>query len=229
MASTSLSDVMGLRMPACAVVDPAAVERYRERIERQHAETVGRSLVARSGIPEHYRDARLDGAAVEVVSRFERGDGCYIHGDQGRGKTTAACAAAMELLRRGRTVRYLTADDVLADADLARREPTWDRSESYARPDLLVLDDVDKLLAAKDYGVRQLFLVADVRQGKPTVYTSNVGYRQLAGMLESVAGASVAGPVMSRIQGACGPAVKLTGDDRRVARWSARDTTSASA
>jgi len=219
MASTSLSEALRLRVPARAVHDPEAAARYQRRVLHEHERAMIESRVVRSRIPADYREAAFEGVAVEVVERYGRGDGTYMFGDQGRGKTTAACAAGMELIRRGVSVLYVTAEDILADADQARREPTWDRQAYYARPDLLILDDCDKLLRAKDYGAHQLFVVSDARQGMPTVYTSNLGYRLLASGLESVAGKSVAGPIVSRIQGACGPGVEVKGTDRRTDRW----------
>ena len=219
MVSTSLSEALRLSVPPMAVSDPDAARRARERVEAEHAVLMLRGAMDRSGIPAAYRGAPFEGEAVEIVARFDRGDGSYVFGDQGRGKTWAACAAGMELLRRGRTVRFVDAETILAEADEARREPSWDRAGSYARPDLLIVDDVDKLLRAKDYGAGQLFTVADARQGRPTVYTANLGYRLLASGLEAVAGKSVAGPIMSRIQGACGPAIEMKGSDRRTERW----------
>ncbi len=218
--ASSFSSLRGYQpSEAERAANAAAIERNRAAVEARHDAELARCRLARTRVPAGYRTARAEGNAwaCAILDRLPRGT--WLCGASGIGKTHAACAAAMELALRGERVRFVTAEQVLADARSLRDEGA-DVRAWWAAPYLLVVDDADKLLEARGFGVAQLFAISDARQGMPTVWTANVGYRELAAGITAAAGAGRAAPIVSRIQGACGAALVATGRDLRLDGWS---------
>lgn len=106
-----------------------------------------------------------------------RGDGLYIEGTNGTGKTHLAAAIALQLINEGIPVICKTSSDLLMDI---RR--TFDSSSTneaqvldiYKRVDLLIIDDLGKEQCS-DWSMSTLYSILNDRYEdmKPTIVTTN--------------------------------------------------------
>lgn len=130
------------------------------------------------GIPPRHQKAVIDDVeAARFLANFDglSGQGLYIQGVCGSGKTSLACALARSLHDAKRRVRVTTAIDMLGDI-----KETFDKDVStsevinrFVTCDLLVIDDLGKE-SAGDWAVRTLFQILDARYGemRSTIITS---------------------------------------------------------
>lgn len=192
-------------------------EADRARAARFAEDAVWERRLERSGIPPRYREAthrwaeRMAGMAMD-------GQGFYVWGRNGTGKTTLACAAALICMRRGLDVRFATATrllDELRDFGDAQRRLL----DAMAKCDLLVVDDLGKEGAATPRAAEKLFDLFNERYNgqtltapRPVIVTSNFPRGGVAGRV-SEGGAGVA--IASRLNEMC-RAVEMGGEDRRL-------------
>ncbi|NBJ66131.1 ATP-binding protein [Adlercreutzia caecimuris] len=202
--------------------DGAAAARAEWEAERRRADEAAsaasweRKLDA-SGIPPRFRDARHPWAR-RLAERIAAGDGLYLHGGNGTGKTTLACAAALICLRNGMSVRFAVATkllDELREFGEAQRELL----AALARCDLLVVDDLGKEGAATPRAAEKLFDLFNDRYNsqtlvhpRPFVVTSNFPRNEVA-VRVSDGGSGVA--IASRLRETT-EAVLMGGEDWRI-------------
>ena len=106
-----------------------------------------------------------------------RGDGLYIEGTNGTGKTHLAAAIALQLINEGIPVICKTSSDLLLDIkksfdrDGARESDVLD---IYKRVDLLIIDDLGKEQCS-DWSMSTLYSILNDRYEdmKPTIVTTN--------------------------------------------------------
>lgn len=157
----------------------------REKIER---------LLGKSGIKKRFRQRtfsnfRTDTAertknyriAKEYADNFDwhraRGDGLYIEGTNGTGKTHLAAAVALQLIEQGIPVICKTSSDLLMDI-----KKTFDIHEvseaqildAYKKVELLIIDDLGKEQCS-DWSMSVLYSILNDRYEdmKPTIITTN--------------------------------------------------------
>lgn len=125
--------------------------------------------------------ARAHRVAKEYADNFQahraNGDGLYIEGTFGTGKTHLAAAITLQLIGQGYSVIFRTADDLLRDI-----KATFDETGEGERKvlerlkgcDLLVIDDIGKEQAT-DWSTAQLYAIINDRYEcqKPLVITTN--------------------------------------------------------
>ena len=149
-------------------------------------------------------------------------DGRQI-GALGNGKTHVAVAILRQLLSEGLvstvSARFVTTEGFLLEAEATFR--TGEESERklidrYAGYMLLVIDDIGVRAEMSTHALRILDELSKAREGKATVWTSNLSLKDIASAapeLERIA---------SRIAGSCGDGAKyvlrFAGPDRRVSR-----------
>lgn len=157
----------------------------RNRVER---------LLGQSGIKKRFRQRtfpnfRTDtpgrkknyGIAKEYADNFTyhqaRGDGLYIEGTNGTGKTHLAAAIALQLIGEGIPVICKTSSDLLLDIKKSfdgegTRES--DVLDIYKRVDLLIIDDLGKEQCS-DWSMSTLYSILNDRYEdmKPTIVTTN--------------------------------------------------------
>lgn len=172
-------------------------------------------------------DAAALSAAQAFVAQFIQGgrNGVYFYskreGDRlaaGCGKTFLAIGAIRALLKHDFTlkdkIRFAYTPEVVDDYrrlyDEHSRPENLD--EKYLWPELLVLDDIGAQRLT-DYATETLNRIIYRREGKATIYTSNLSLTELedrdpTGYIERAT---------SRIVGECA-IVKMTGPDRRIMR-----------
>lgn len=165
-------------------------EAKRRRAMQQRVER----LLGQSGIKKRFRQRtfpnfRTDtpgrkknyGIAKEYADNFAyhqaRGDGLYIEGTNGTGKTHLAAAIALQLIHEGVPVICKTSSDLLLDikksfdGDGMRESDVLD---IYKRVDLLIIDDLGKEQCS-DWSMSTLYSILNDRYEdmKPTIVTTN--------------------------------------------------------
>lgn len=166
-------------------------KRKQERIER---------LLGKSGIkkrfqrrtfekfitdtPERVRCYQIAKRYADSFSiRYENGDGLYIEGTNGTGKTHLAAAIALQLINEGVPVVCKTSSDLLLDIKKAYDDEYTKESAAldvYKSVDLLIIDDLGKEQCS-DWSVSTLYSILNDRYEdmKPTIITTNYGAEDL--------------------------------------------------
>jgi len=166
-------------------------KRKQERIER---------LLGKSGIkkrfqrrtfekfitdtPERVRCYQIAKRYADSFSiRYENGDGLYIEGTNGTGKTHLAAAIALQLINEGVPVVCKTSSDLLLDIKKAYDDEYTKESavlDVYKSVDLLIIDDLGKEQCS-DWSVSTLYSILNDRYEdmKPTIITTNYGAEDL--------------------------------------------------
>ena len=166
-------------------------KRKRERIER---------LLGKSGIKKRFQLRTFDNFKADTPERqrcykiakryadtfkqrYENGDGLYIEGTNGTGKTHLAAAIALQLINEGVPVICKTSTDMLLD--IKKTFERGDISESavlgiYKSADLLIIDDLGKEQCS-DWSMSILYSILNDRYEdmKPTIITTNYGAEDL--------------------------------------------------
>lgn len=154
---------------------------HRMRLTAQHME--------RAGIPRRFWDVRLaqvgeamrdkvDGYLRHLSEMLDYGQGLHLHGANGTGKTSIAVLVAMEALRLGASVLFVTAEQLRR----ASIEEIWfdegqlllDRAREV---ELLVIDDLGKEHRGESgYAERLLEDILRQRSSRrlTTIFTTNV-------------------------------------------------------
>ncbi|GAB3255062.1 ATP-binding protein [Chitinimonas naiadis] len=134
-------------------------------------------------------------AQREVVARFrrylagfgravEQGAGLIVTGGLGTGKTHLVCALANNIIHQyGRSVRYCTSQDMLAEIKAAygaENKSEASEIERFASYDLLILDEAD-VHRSTETDLLLIFAVVNRRYNalKPTVLVSNQSVAKL--------------------------------------------------
>jgi DNA replication protein DnaC len=172
-------------------------------------------------------DAAALSAAQEFVAQFVQGgrNGLYFYskreGDRlaaGCGKTFLSIGIIRALLEHDMSlkdrIRFAYVPEVVDDYRRLYDEHTRPENldEKYLWPELLVLDDMGAQRMT-EYATEILNRIIYRREGKATIYTSNLSLAELedrdpSGYIERAT---------SRIAGECS-IVKMTGPDRRISR-----------
>jgi len=190
------------------------------RISRAKA----RRLEAR--LPQRYRDVAFDRfpvtempePVVATVRRFTRdidrhldqGNGLWLFGDVGTGKTTLAMLISKAALQAGRTCAIYSLPrlmNVMRDA-IGSDDGKLELLDRLATVDLLHLDDVGAENST-DWVLEQLYSIVNTRyeEGRSLVVTSNLDPDALAEQI---------GPrTVSRLVEICSVQIPLFGADRR--------------
>lgn len=115
--------------------------------------------------------------ADNFAAHLANGDGLYIEGTFGTGKTHLAAAIAIDLMEQGRSVIFKTADDLLRDIKATFDETGRQEQrvvDKLKNCDLLVIDDIGKEQAT-DWSTAQLYAIINDRyeRMKPLIITTN--------------------------------------------------------
>lgn len=178
-------------------VDRAEAERLaREEDEKRRRAMRSRveKLLGQSGIKKRFQQRtfpnfRTDtpgrkknfNIAKEYADNFAyhqaKGDGLYIEGTNGTGKTHLAAAIALQLIHEGVPVICKTSSDLLLDIKKSFDGDGMRESEVmdiYKRVDLLIIDDLGKEQCS-DWSMSTLYSILNDRYEdmKPTIVTTN--------------------------------------------------------
>lgn len=165
-------------------------EAKRRRVMRQRVE----KLLCQSGIKRRFRQRTFPNFRTDTPGRKKnyriakeyadnfayhqaKGDGLYIEGTNGTGKTHLAAAIALQLIHEGVPVICKTSSDLLLDIKKSfdgdgMRES--DILDIYKRVDLLIIDDLGKEQCS-DWSMSTLYSILNDRYEdmKPTIVTTN--------------------------------------------------------
>jgi len=201
----------------------AAEERAERRMERAaQLESAWKA----TGVPMEYRGVEPDRDTLSSLD-LDAGNGLYVHGSRGTGKTTMACRVLKAYVATHTGGQgWCSARFVSAPAWLDRMRDAYDRRgasaeeefERASRTAFLVLDDVGKFPSrVTDWAVGKLFRLVDERcsERRPTVFTSKYSPSALYGRLVEGGDPDTAGDVVSRIRLRC-RMVPCSGEDMRL-------------
>ncbi len=203
----------------CGCEGERRAEAEARREVEEAAAAAMRSKILHSGIPPRYLAAELsEPRAARFAASFPAGgDGLYIQGRTGTGKTYLASAVARSVAEAGGRVVMTTAIEMFSAI-----QETYGGSGStdaairrYTGCDLLVLDDLGKE-SASQWSAMTLYRIVNDRYGslRPTVFTSQYALTSLEARLSRCGEAETAEAVVSRIRETCA-VVALRGPDRR--------------
>ena len=166
---------------------------------RQKQERIDR-ILGRSGIKKRFRNRTFTNFKTDTperlrcykiakryadtfAERYNNGDGLYIEGTNGTGKTHLAAAIALQLIGEGIPVICKTSSDLLLDIKKAydSKEVSESRAlDVYKTVDLLIIDDLGKEQCS-DWSMSTLYSILNDRYEdmKPTIVTTNYGAEDL--------------------------------------------------
>ena len=134
--------------------------------------------------PERRRCYQIARAYAERFPQYaEKGEGLYIEGSNGTGKTHLAAAIALYLINKGVPVVCKTSSDLLSD--IKRGFDSGEATEyeilrAYKEADLLIVDDLGKEQCT-DWSMSTLYSILNDRYEdmKPTIITTNYNTEEL--------------------------------------------------
>ena len=165
-------------------------EEKRQKAMRRRVETlIGQSGLKKRFVQRTFPNFRTDTQgrrknyiiAKEYADNFAyhraRGDGLYIEGTNGTGKTHLAAAIALQLLNEGVPVICKTSSDLLLDIRKSYDKDGVRESEVldiYKQVDLLIIDDLGKEQCS-DWSISTIYSILNDRYEdmKPTIVTTN--------------------------------------------------------
>lgn len=218
----------------------------RERIEAKEAEREAENRrrareasLKRAGIPKRYWNAQLDDeggdmwllkdqgerreriTGEDLLAKVKSGQGLFLTGKSGRGKTYTACAILLRLMAERVFVKF-------ADVEAIEREvkAAWDERGSteqgvigrYVNAAVVVIDD----LGAEEMTTTTMKVLRAVISGREandavTIFTSNYSRRDFALHMAQESDRIMASRLASRIAGMT-EVVEFAGEDRRLKR-----------
>ena len=168
-------------------------------------------MAARPGMAQTV--ARIRGLCDGIEEALERGEGAWLMGDVGTGKTSLAMLASKAALEAGRSVAIYSMPRLLArirqtyDAD-SREEGYLSFFRRLTSVDLLHIDDLGAEKRT-DWVLEQLYAIVDRRyeEQRSMIVTTNL---EVPALEEQIGVRTV-----SRLVEICGDPLPLYGDDQR--------------
>ncbi len=174
-------------------------EKRRKAMQEKISRLLGQSGIKKRFQQRTFPNFRCDTAgrkknysiAKEYADNFAyhraRGDGLYIEGTNGTGKTHLAAAIALQLINEGIPVICKTSSDLLLDIKKAFDNEYVKEHEVldiYKKVDLLIIDDLGKEQCS-DWSMSTLYSILNDRYEdmKPTIVTTNYNADGLANAL----------------------------------------------
>jgi len=192
-AALAFEDRLGL------LVDREATERENRRLERNLKAAKLRMNASIEDLDLH-RPRGLDRAVVLSLADAQwvrAHQNVLIVGATGTGKTFIACALAHAVLRRGHTALYLRAPRMLTDLAIARADGRLPKVlATWARVDVLVVDDLALQPLAAPQAADLLEVIEDRAQRRSTIVTSQLPVAQWH---DSLGDATVADAILDRL------------------------------
>lgn len=183
-----------------AAAEAAEAEEKRRKAMQQRVERLlGKSGIKRRFQQRTFPNFRCDtpgrkknyGIAKEYADNFAyhraRGDGLYIEGTNGTGKTHLAAAIALQLIGEGIPVICKTSSDLLLDIKKSFDDSSVNEAQVldvYKKVDLLIIDDLGKEQCS-DWSMSTLYSILNDRYEdmRPTIVTTNYNAENLVSAL----------------------------------------------
>ena len=168
-----------------------------------------------TGVPKRFRSVQPDMEGLEGL-----GEGLYMTGPKGTGKTTAACRILKAYVRENQrdgwvSARFLSVPDWLASMRGVWGDQEEEAFQTASRCRLLVLDDIGKGKPT-EWAIERLFRLVDDRYNgsRATIFTSQYDLGELGERCTVNGDAETADAMVSRIFETC-KGVTFDGDDLR--------------
>ena len=148
---------------------------------------------AASSIPMKYWDLKLSDIGgtlgvdriqkyiAQLEQAYDNGNGMFISGKNGNGKTLAACSIGKEALKRNYTVRFTFLNEIITSFSDAMYDPSWRArlKKDILEVDFLIIDDIDKAYISEDSkyvnSILDTLFRTRVQNCRPVIITANVG------------------------------------------------------
>lgn len=243
-ARSSLNAARTFTLYRDCTCEAATAERERMNAEEAAKEAENRrrareASLKRAGIPKRYWNASLESeggemlllmdqgerkvpvTGGELLDKVKSGQGLFLTGKSGRGKTYTACAILLRLMAERVYVKF-------ADVEAIEREvkAAWDERgateqgviDRYVNAKVVVIDD----LGAEEMTTTTMKVLRAVISGREandavTIFTSNYSRRDFALHMAQESDRVMASRLASRISGMT-EVVEFTGVDRRLSR-----------
>lgn len=142
--------------------------------------------------PSLDRDLILE---LGTLAFLDEGVNLLLGGQSGTGKSHIAKALALNACTDNRRVRYTTSADMLSALNSSLADSTLpDALKAYARPELLVIDEVGmeqvERMVASRAGLMQKVLLPRYNDRRSTIITSNIPWESWGDYLEDHLGAA---------------------------------------
>jgi DNA replication protein DnaC len=185
-----------------------------ERIEVKKAETsppdTTDATIRLSGVTERYLSAKPYGVFADFVETFDRyhksGAGLYITGKRDTGKTWAASAIAIALIKAGFTAQIKNSAKLteFIKSSQGSSHTSGYITESMTFPDLLVIDDLGKEQVT-DYSMKQLYTIINERYEnmRPIIITTQYNSREIMAHWSKSGDDKTAQAIMRRLYDTC--------------------------
>lgn len=187
-----------------------------ERERRQKEQKLREERYRRAGIP--FRYMTVSAPCDQYVRAVLDGQGLYITGCVGVGKTHLATVVAKRLVNEGLVVRFVTSIDMLSEIrdTYGSKRKVSDVLSRFSKCDVLVIDDLGKE-APTDWALSMLFQIINDRyeNKRPVVVTTQFSSSELVEILGANSRSENAKAIISRLYGMC-VGVELRGEDRRL-------------
>lgn len=222
-----------------AVAERERIEAEEAAKEAENRRRAREASLKRAGIPKRYWNASLESeggemlllmdqgerkvpvTGGELLDKVKSGQGLFLTGKSGRGKTYTACAILLRLMAERVYVKF-------ADVEAIEREvkAAWDERgateqgviDRYVNAKVVVIDD----LGAEEMTTTTMKVLRAVISGREandavTIFTSNYSRRDFALHMAQESDRVMASRLASRISGMT-EVVEFTGVDRRLSR-----------
>lgn len=197
-------------------------KRQEEQERRRKLQERVDKLLGSSGIKKRFRQRTFENFRCDSKGRVEsykvakeyadnwqqhraRGDGLYIEGTNGTGKTHLAAAIALQLIGEGIPVICKTSSDLLSDIKKAYDTPDIQEGQIldvYRNVDLLIVDDLGKEQCS-EWSMSILYSIFNDRYEdmKPSIITTNYNADDLVRALTPKGGdSSTIRAIISRLR-----------------------------
>ncbi|WP_251179425.1 ATP-binding protein [Adlercreutzia agrestimuris] len=154
--------------------------------------------------------------------RYKSGIGSYLYGCTGCGKTWAAAACVVLVLREGATAKLISTNMLLQEMQNSYNWQDGSPLEKYENYDLLVLEDLG-MEQRTAWGMETIITLLDSRYAlqKPTIITSNYSLKGLYQHWGELEGARIG----SRLRGSYVDVELLRRDHRLIKGFGGKDET----
>lgn len=195
------------------------------------------SSFARSGIPIKYwelglNDLGIDNPCIVEVNSFcnklklayESGQGIFLYGQNGTGKTLSACHIAKQAILQGFSVRFTFLGEIISSFintmyNSSEREKL---KQDILGVDFLIIDDIDKTYVAQDSkyvnSVLDTLFRTRVQNCLPVIITSNKALQEILSSSDEVFSKSL----LSLFQESLLPILFIGSDKREELKIKAR-------
>ncbi len=207
-------------------VASARARRLRERVPRRYMDlSWERNPLAQIAQDPHNRDMvrKVRHFCGNIESKLARGEGLWIMGHTGTGKTTLGYMVAASAVHAEHSVLSFNAVAMLnrlrATFDPNSRESTDEMIRALAEVDLLHIEDL-RVVRPTEWVLEQLYLIVNARyeEQRSVVFTSDIDSDEDGPLIPNARELAqhIGARTFSRLMEMCGDPVVIAGDDKRT-------------